>query len=547
MRVALRYCASLLFALAGPAIITAAQPALKPNVLLICIDDLKPTIGCYGDAYAKTPHIDRLAARGIAFDSAYCNQAVCSPSRNSLMTGLRPQSLGIYDLATHFRKAAPDAITLPQHFRRHGYRAEALGKILHVGHGNTDDAASWDVPLFKPRKAPTYALPNEGEKRIDSRGNARGPVTEIADVGDESYHDGAVASEAIRRLNSAAKQPTPFFLAVGFIRPHLPFVAPKRYWEMYDPKQVPMPSVTTAPQNAPGYAATSFGELRTYAGVPEDSPIDPELTRHLIHGYYAATSYADSQVGRLLDALDGSAVADNTIVVLWGDHGWHLGDHGMWCKHTNYEQAARIPLIIAAPGAAKGAHSEAMIETVDIYPTLSELAGLAPPDAVDGVSFAGVVNDPTATARQSVIHVYPRGNRLGRAIRTPRYRMVQWKPIGGSDQEAEYELYDYRSDPLETRNIATAKPDVLKDLQAVLATHPAPKPQWKSVQAKQAAEKVKSDRGALFKKRDRNKDQLLTLDEFMLNQPDPENAGERFPKFDRNGDSVLSPAEFVGE
>jgi len=477
---------------------TAATP--KPNVLLICVDDLKPTLGCFGDTFAKTPNIDRLAARGVRFDSAYCNQAVCAPSRNALLTSLRPQTLGIYDLATNFRKAAPDAITLGQHFRNQGYHTEALGKIFHVGHGNTDDASSWDVPLFRA-KASTYAIVDQSDTRVSKDGKVRGAVTENANVNDETYVDGVVATEAIARIQNAAKNKTqPFLIACGFIRPHLPFVAPQNYWDIYDAKQIPMPQVVDAPELAPSYAPTSYGEIRQYSGVPEQGSFDRELTRHLIHGYYAATSYMDTQVGRLLDALDASPAADNTIIVLWGDHGWHLGDHGMWCKHTNYEQAARIPVIVSAPRMARGMGTSAMIESVDIYPTLADLAGLESPQSVDGISFANVVKTPTEASRDHVIHVYPRGNRIGRAIRTQRYRMVEWKPFGESTDEVDYELYDYEADPLETKNLASSKPIMVKALLAILATHPEAKPQWKEKKA------VKKEAGG-----------VLSADEFIKN------------------------------
>ncbi len=463
-----------LLALALPLAATA-----KPNVLLICVDDLKPTIGCFGDTLAKTPNIDRLAQRGVVFESAYCNQAVCSPSRNALMTSLRPQTLGIYELSTNFRKTAPDAVTLAQHFMAQGYRTEAMGKIFHRGHGNTEDAASWSVPHWSP-KAETYALPESVENRREGRNGLRGTATENAPVTDDFYADGQVALEAVRRLQSAAQKPDePFFLAVGFIRPHLPFVAPQKYWDLYQTEEIPMPQVTHLPADAPAYAGQPGGELRQYSGIPEKGEINEALTRRLIHGYYAATSYMDAQLGLVLDALDASGHADNTVIVLWGDHGWHLGDHGFWCKHTNYEQAARIPVIVAAPGKAKGAKSTALVETVDIYPTLAELAGLPAREGLDGRSFAHVVADPAKPARDSVTHVYPRNDLLGRAIRTARYRMVEWKKIGADPATAEFELYDYETDPLETRNLAAEQPQVLEELRAILATHPEAKPQFK--------------------------------------------------------------------
>ncbi|MCB1225902.1 MAG: sulfatase-like hydrolase/transferase [Verrucomicrobiales bacterium] len=526
----------------------ASVHAARPNVLMICVDDLKPQLGCYGDATAHTPNIDAFAQRGVVFDAAYCNQAVCSPSRNSLMTGLRPDSIGIYDLPTNFRKAVPEAVTVAQYFMAHGYKTEAMGKIMHKGHGNVEDAASWSVPHFVP-KAATYVEASSTANAVkDRRGGTRGTPTEIGHAEDDAYADGQVALEAVRRLEAAAKTPEqPFFIAVGFIRPHLPFVAPQKYWDLYDPAKLPMPQVTEAPEYAPDYAPQYGGELRQYAGVPKEGPMGEERTRHLIHGYYAATSYMDAQLGRVIAALDASGQADNTIVLLWGDHGWHLGDHGMWCKHTNYQQATRIPLLISAPGGARGAHSSAFIETVDLYPTLCDLAGLPAPKGLDGVDQAAVVRDPTQAVRDHVLHVYPRSGRLGRAIRTERYRMVEWKEPGESADTAEYELYDYQEDPLETRNRAGELPDVLASLQAILAKYPEAKPQHEEVTPEQAAKRKAElkKRQDAFKKRDKDGDGHLTLEEFLAHQPDPEEAPKRFPVFDRDGDGRLSEEEYV--
>jgi iduronate 2-sulfatase len=520
--------------------------ASKPNVLLICVDDLKPLIGSYGDPLAKTPNIDRLAKRGVQFDAAYCNQAVCSPSRNSLMTGLRPQTIGIYDLPTNFRKSVPDAVTVAQYFRTNGYRTEAMGKIMHKGHGNVEDAASWTVPHWLP-KASTYALPGSTEVKRSGKNGDRGTATENADVPDDFYGDGQLALHAVERLENAAQNPDePFFIAVGFIRPHLPFIAPQKYWDLYPSADIPMPKVTTIPDGAPEYAGQFGGELRQYSDIPEKGDLDDDMTRRLIHGYYAATSYMDAQLGLVLDALDKSGLADNTIIVLWGDHGWHLGDHSFWCKHTNYEQAARIPLIVAAPGKAVGKTS-ALVETVDLYPTLAELAGLPAPQGLDGVSFAKVVADPAAQTRDSITHVYPRNGLLGRAIRTARYRMVEWKKPGDSAETAEFELYDYETDPLETKNLAKDKPEVLAELRGILAKQPEAKPQVSSrPEPKQKApKKPKVDRNVAFDKRDTNKDGQLTKEEFLLNQPDPDEAPKRFPVFDKDGNGTLSREEYV--
>lgn len=532
--------------------------AAKPNVLLICVDDLKPLLGCYGDTVVKSPNIDRLAKRGVLFEKAYCNQAVCSPSRNALLTGLRPQALGIYELTTNFRKAAPDAVTLPQHFKANGYRAEAMGKIFHVGHGNVNDVASWSVPHYTP-KTISYALKENDlpqstreqalfENKTEAWKLPRGAATEAADVPDNKYGDGMIADEAIQRLEAAKQKPEePFFLAVGFLKPHLPFVAPKKYWDLYDPASFKLPALQKAPEGAPEFAPTTWGELRQYKDVPEKGPLSEKEALHLIHGYHAATSYMDAQLGRVLDALDASGFAQNTIIVLWGDHGWHLGDHGMWCKHTNYEQAGRIPVIVAAPG-IQPARAQALIESCDIYPTLAELAQLPAPPQGDGRSFASVLRDPKASVRDHAIHVYPRGGGLiGRAIRTQRHRLVEWKKPGDAPENAVLELYDYEADPAETKNLAAEQPEVVAGLRKLLAQHPEAKPQISAKpEAKAAAEKKPvQDRGKMFDQRDKNKDGQLTKEEFLLNQPDPDEAPKRWIKFDTDGSGTLSREEFI--
>ena len=529
-----------------------ASAATKPNILMICIDDLKPTLGCYGDPIAQTPNIDKLASRGVLFEHAYCNQAVCAPSRNALMTGLRSQTIGIYDLGTNFRKGVPDAVTLGQFLQSHGYYAEGLSKIFHRGHGNHDDAATWSVPHWNP-KAQSYQLPASTEKpKVDRDGKKRYAPTERADVDDDAYADGQTAIEAVERLKAARKRTDqPFFLAVGFLRPHLPFNAPEKYWRLYDQVELPLPELKEPPKGAPEFAPTTWGELRKYSDIPATGPLDDAMTRQLIHGYYAATSYTDAQIGRVLDALDKTGLSKNTIVVLWGDHGWHLGDHGMWCKHTNYEQAARIPLVFALPPSMNGpagVKSKALIESVDVYPTLAALAKLPAPKGLDGVNQADVVKKPTSTVREYATHVYPRTGLLGRAVRTDRYRLVQWKEIGGPEADAVYELYDYQADPLEKVNHIDELPQVAAQLKQILATHPEALPQVGRKPQKQRAslsDKEKQKREGIFKKRDSNKDGQLTLEEFLQNQPDGDAAKTRFPKFDRDGNGTLSEDEYV--
>jgi iduronate 2-sulfatase len=469
--------------------------ASKLNVLLICVDDLKPALGCYDDKLAKSPNLDRLAARGVVFERAYCNQAVCAPSRNALMTGVRPTTMGLYDLGTNFRRASSNAVTLSQYFMRHGYRAEGLGKIFHVGHGNHEDPASWSVPHWKANSI-AYVLPesraNQGLTREEAlfanqtAGVAklpRGAPYESADVPDDAYPDGKIAAEAIRRLRAAKEKPDqPFFLAVGFLKPHLPFCAPKKYWDLYDRASFTVPTLRTAPEGAPKFAPSGWGELRQYSGIPTNGPVTDEQAMALIHGYYAAVSYVDAQTGKVLDELDRLNLATNTIVLLWGDHGWHLGDHGWWCKHTNYEQATRIPLIVSVPGVVKPGTraTKALVESVDIYPTLAELAGLpAPqvPQGMEGKSFMAVLRDSTLAAEDHVFHVYPRGERIGRAVRTERYRFIEWKRPGALAETAELELYDYQEDPHETRNLAANRSDVVSRMRALLDGQPEAKPQ----------------------------------------------------------------------
>jgi iduronate 2-sulfatase len=478
--------------------------AARPNVLLVCVDDLKPVLGCYGDATVKSPNIDALAARGVLFNRAYCNQAVCSPSRNALLTGLRPTTLGIYDLATNFRVAAPDAVTLPQYFKQHGYRTEALGKIFHRGHGNHEDAPSWSVPHWNADVV-RYALKENAAANASSREAAlfknvpgknanwlpRGAAYESADVPDDTYPDGQLANEAIKRLQAAAAKPDePFFLAVGFVKPHLPFCAPKRYWDLYDRATFKLADWPAPPDGAPPYARTTWGELRNYAGMPEKGPVPDDEARRLIHGYHAAVSYVDAQIGRVITALDETGLDKNTIIVLWGDHGWHLGDHGFWSKHTNYEQATRIPQIVVDPRAKHGnGKSEALVESVDIYPTLCDLAGLPVPEKLDGASFAKVLEDPKASTKDAIFHVYPRGNRIGRAIRTQRYRLVEWKAPGADPMMAGIELYDYELFPGETRNVADAMLGVVLELRAILAKQPEAKPQVKAATSASKATK----------------------------------------------------------
>ncbi len=470
----------------------------QPNVLLILVDDLKPAIGAYGDQHAKTPNLDALARRGMRFELAYCNQAVCAPSRFTLMLGSHSTSTGLYGLGSQLRKVIPNAVTMPQYFATHGYRTESLGKVFHIGHGNTGDPASFSVRHFHdkvieyldPQSTDGGKLTREeayftNQKLGQIRSLPRGAAFESPVANDEDYADGRVADETIRRLKAAKQRRrdtgTPFFIAAGFARPHLPFSAPKRYWDLFDPSELPMPQFEELPKDAPRVAGKRFGEISNYSPVPQrgdDKEIDASLKRKLIHGYYASVAYVDAQIGKVLRELNSLGLEDETIVVLWGDHGFHLGDLGIWTKHTNYEQANRIPIMFAVPGVTiPNSATRQPAESVDIYPTLVELAGLPAakgPQSMDGVSLVPVLKDPSLRVRDHAYHAYPKA-KLGRAIRTERYRLVKWKSLKKKqDATVEYELYDYETDPLERENLADRLPDTVAKLKRVLDSYPRP-------------------------------------------------------------------------
>lgn len=487
---------AIFFVIAAPGPGVCAETE-KPNVLLVLVDDLKPVLGCYGDPVARTPNLDGLAARGMRFDLAYCNQAVCAPSRFTLMLGSHSTSTGLYQLGSRLREILPEAVTLPQFFARHGYRTESLGKVFHIGHGNEGDPRSFSVPHFK-EKVIEYLLPESTQggqltreeamftNRMVKDFNAlpRGAAFEWPEVEDTAYADGRVAEETVKRLRAAKerreKDGTPFFIAAGFARPHLPFCAPKKYWDLYDPDRLPMPQNEDLPEGSPEVAHKRGGEIRNYFPVPDKgnpAGIPDEVKRELIHGYYASVSFVDAQIGKVIAGLDEMGLAGDTIVVVWGDHGFHLGDLGIWTKHTNYEQANRIPILISAPGVTTpGTSTKQLAETVDIFPTLAELAGLPAPEGpqpIDGLSLVSVLKDPEKRIRDHAYHAYPK-RKLGRAIRTGRYRLVEWKIPGAPAARAEYELYDYETDPLESKNLAAERPEVVAELKRRLAAYPEP-------------------------------------------------------------------------
>jgi len=475
-------------------VLATHSPAAAPeklNVLFIAVDDLRPELGCYGNTLIKTPNIDALAARGTTFNRAYCQQAVCSPSRTSLLTGRRPDTTKVYDLQTHFRLHLPEVVTLPQYFKQQGYETRGMGKIYH---GGLDDPKSWSAPHWRP-SGPAYGKPDtledlerRGKEMREKMGRAtavlqrdpdsgavlkvtrpkyrvRGPAWEDPDVADNALPDGKTTDHAIAVLGEIHQKP--FFLAVGYVKPHLPFVAPKKYFDLYRREEIPLAPNPFPPKDVPPIALHTWGELRAYQDIPKQGPLNEEMARHLVHGYYAATSYIDAQVGRLLAEVDRLGLRDRTVIVLWGDHGWQLGDHGLWCKHTNFEIAARVPMIFSAPGQKMaGATSDALSEFVDIYPTLCELAGLPVPEGLEGTSLAPVIERPDRPWKSAAFSQYPRGKAMGYSMRTDRYRYTRWQNRADG-QPVAAELYDHQNDPQENVNLA-GRPEH-KELIAELA------------------------------------------------------------------------------
>lgn len=488
----------LLFLFGSLSTVPALSQDRQPNILLILVDDLKPTLGAYGDRVAISPHIDRLANEGMRFERAYSNQPVCAPSRYNLMLGSRSTSTGLYNLGREFRDVIPDAVTLPQYFMKAGYHAESMGKVFHIGHGNTGDDVSWSIPAFK-EKVIEYIVPESTKGKL-TREEAlfenthmylkdtppinelpRGAAWEGPDVLDDAYADARVANHAIARLRHLSNDPDqPFFMAVGFARPHLPFSVPKSYWDLYNPDDLPMPDYEKAPEGSPDFTQKRDHEMAAYFPVPVGKEVyDEDLKRKLIHGYYASVSYMDAQLGKVIDELKRLNLDENTIIILWGDHGWHLGDHAIWTKHTNFEQANRIPLIIKMPGViAPGSTTQQFAETVDIYPTLARLAGLDPPavpQPFDGIDLTPVLTDGSKQIKDHAYHAFPMGGYLGEAIRTDRFRMVRWTPMREDNKEVLFELYDYKEDPLETKNIASEQPAIVERLVGILEKYPEAK------------------------------------------------------------------------
>lgn len=445
----------------------------KKNILFIAVDDLRPELGCYGATYMKTPNIDKLAREGMLFENAYCQQAVCAPSRNSIMTGLRPDAMNIYDLGTFFRTTVPDVVTLPQQFKNKGYTSEAVGKIYHAGHGNKDDELSWSVPSwnYKDEVNNLKRIKRGDTVKLESdfpRIHGKNLPYYRSDAPEAQMTDAIIARIATARIRELKDRP--FFMAVGFKNPHLPFVAPKKYWDLYDRNDIEIPE-RTGPGGASEYALARWsGELNKYHGITaykKKGYLPDDLSRNLIHGYYAAVSMIDAQIGRLLDTLDELGLRENTIVVLWGDHGWKLGEYGTWAKHSNTELDTRAPLIISAPGFSKGEKTGSLAELVDVYPTLCELSGIEQPDHLQGESLVPVLTDPENSVKKVAMSQYPRGKHLqndetkreimGYSITDGRYRFTRWQSYKNPKTILDKELYDHTQGRIDINNLTRSK------------------------------------------------------------------------------------------
>ncbi len=423
--------------------------AQQKNILFIAVDDLKPNLHCYGDTIAISPNIDRLAEAGTIFANNQCQQAVCGPSRASLLTGWRPDRTKVWDLHTLIRDRNPNVVTLPQFFKEHGYNTYGTGKIFDPRSVDSNhDTPSWD----------TYVKVT-GSRWIVSDEHVS---TECVDTTENIYVDGKIANEGLQLLEQAASESEPFFVAVGFKKPHLPFVAPATYWNYYDRDTIPLAPFQQHAANTPDFVYNPGAELRNnYVDIPTEGDIPIDKQKELVHGYYACVSFIDAQVGKLLNKLDTLGLSDNTIIVLWGDHGWHLGDHAQWTKHTNFEQAARAPMIIVDPSYQGGRVITTPTEFLDIYPTLCDLAGLEIPDDLAGVSLKPILNQETNRVKDFAISQYARGGYEGYTLRTDRYRYTEWLTLQYREGTLPYsenivhfrELYDYELDPLETVNV----------------------------------------------------------------------------------------------
>ncbi|AUS06324.1 sulfatase [Pseudotamlana carrageenivorans] len=428
---------------------TVTQEQKPMNVLFIAVDDLRPELNFYGASHIKSPNLDKLASQSLVFDRSYCNVPVCGASRASLLTGTRPTRHRFFDYKARADTDAPEAVSLPMTFKQNGYTTISNGKIYH---NIDDDSLAWDKIWFPKGNIRNYQLEKNILKNADANLAMGGASAfENADVNDEAYFDGEIARKGVADLQQLKKSKQPFFLAMGFMKPHLPFNAPKKYWELYDREQITLPETYMQPESTPKKAFPNYGELRNYGNIPKKGDLPEDLAKELIHGYYACVSYVDAQIGLVLDELEKTGLADNTIVVLWGDHGWNLGDHKLWCKHVNFETALSAPLVVKVPGKTNGEHSNAITEFIDIYPTLCELTSLEVPDTAEGLSFLPLINGEKQIKNWAVSKF-----KDGVTLVKDDLFYTEWTDDDGVAYERM--LFDHKTDPLELDNLAE-KPD----------------------------------------------------------------------------------------
>jgi arylsulfatase A-like enzyme len=475
----------------------------KPNVLFIIVDDLKPILGCYGDPFVKTPNIDRFAKEGVVFTNTYCQQAVCGPSRASFLTGMRPDYTGVWDLETEMRNINPEILSMPQFFKQNGYITAGIGKVFDSRSVDENiDKPSWSIPFYK--KSNDYYPKEMGKAKgryrgvkvleeieiYEKIGGAKGltgkelsnfikinakPSVESLDIPDNAYIDGATVLHSKDILKVLKENAKPFFFAVGITKPHLPFAVPKKYWDLYNRDEIQLAEFRENANNSPLVAYHRAGELYKYTDIPPiasfsdvnggmELPFDKQ--KELIHGYYASVSYADALIGKLISTLESLDLKDNTIVTIIGDHGWHLGDHNLWCKHSNFEQATRIPMIFKIPG-IKASKKSVLAEAVDIFPTLCDATGIKIPEQLQGASLMPILMETKNKVKDYAVSQYRRGKNMrtfGYSIRTERYRLTLWmkdfyrlyKPFD-EGYIVSGELYDYDNDLLETENYYNSK------------------------------------------------------------------------------------------
>ncbi|MFH4966994.1 sulfatase [Gaetbulibacter sp. M240] len=418
------------------------EQTTKPNILFIAVDDLKPEINAYGASHISSPNLDKLASQSLIFERSYCNIPVCGASRASILSGLRPTRNRFLNFSTRKDVDAPKVSSLPMTLKDNGYTTISNGKVYHH---NDDDKNAWDE-IWHPKIAGNYYASKENDTLRNMRN--RGPAYESSPVNDTVYADGKIANKGIADLRKLKEKGTPFFLALGFLKPHLPFNAPTKYWDLYEEKNIKLPENYSQPKSTPKEAFNNFGELRTYYGIPNGKePINEALAIKLIHGYYASVSYIDAKIGRILKTLDDLGLAENTIVVLWGDHGWNLGNHKLWCKHSTFESALRTPLLIKIPSVTKGERSHDIVEYIDIYPTLCDLAGIEMPSHLEGVSLRQLFYGGNLNKNYAV-------SKFKDAVTLIKDQFFYTEWIDEKGKTYQRMLFNHDSDPLELDNLA---------------------------------------------------------------------------------------------